>query len=164
MARKPSDGNLQLHFVGSISNQAAPTAAEITGGTNLTSFLRPDGLSLSLSGNRVDAADVSSKFNATSGGSYGSDGSATFYRNMDSAGGYATDTAWDTLPIGTTGFLVVARNGGSNSGAIQATDEVEVWPIEVVTRAVQDIGRDKNTMFDVDLAVTSAPNLDSVVA
>lgn len=164
MSRFVSDENLQVHYVSSISNTSAPTAAEISGGTALTSFLLPDGLTRSQPGNTADTANVSSKYNSTIAGSYGASISATFYRDVASGGGVGgTDTAWDTLPRGTTGYLVVAEFGGSNSGAIQANDEVEVWPIEVISRSMTDIARDKSRTFDVEFAVTSAP-VDATVA
>lgn len=164
MSRFVSDENLQLWFATSISNTAAPTVAECAAGTNLTSYLLPDGLSRGTPGNRADTANVSSKFDSTIAGSYSADLSASLYRDIASGGGVGgTDAAWDALSRGTSGYLIVAEFGGSNSGVLAASDEVEVWPVEVISRSMQDIGRNKSRAFDVDFAVTSAP-VDAVVA
>jgi hypothetical protein len=158
-------GTGQLRFVPTIANIAAPTVAEITAGTNLTGWMRQDGLKRSVSGNTIDIADASSLFNTTDAGTRDASFSITFYRDTVSG----SDTAWSTLPDLTRGYFVVAPFGftGAGSGTSKAplaTDRCEVWPIVIISRAPEDEGKDKAETFMVNVAVTTTPNLTAVVA
>jgi hypothetical protein len=161
MARYASTGILQLHYVASISNAAAPTAAEIAAGSNLTAFLRRDGLTTPLDGSTIDGADVASAYNKTGSGSFGGQPiSATFYRNK------GADTAYDALPRGTTGYWVISREvpAAGAGGTLAAADRVEVWPIDVISRSMMDIADNEYQKFVVTCAVPDAPNIDVAVA
>lgn len=165
MARITSTGILQLHWVPTISNQAAPSVAEIGAGVDLTGYLRRDGLKTPLAGSAVDGADMGSRYNKTGRGSFGgSPISVVCYRGSNGAGDPADDDAWDTLTPDTDGFLVVARHGGSSSGALAATDTVEVWPIEVISREMMDTADNEYQKFTATCAVPSEPTLEAVVA
>src|SRR5689334_9599585 len=76
---------------GTVVTLAAPTAVQINTGTNITKFLKRDGLDLPQTGNVMDTSDASSRQNSTDLGTFGGDkGSANLYR--DSITG--NDTAW----------------------------------------------------------------------
>ena len=160
MARFIPDGVLKVSYVATIADTSAPTATEITAGTDLTPFLR--GLSTPLEGSTVDISDASSKYNKTAAGTYGGQMvTAEFYRDDDQA----NDTVWNLLPRGTEGYFVVARRGGSGTdGAIAASDYVDVWPIEVITRNPADYARNEPTGFAVSCAVPNEPAEDVTVA
>lgn len=165
MSRIQFSGTGQIRFVPTIANVAAPTVAEINAGTNLTAFLRQDGLKRSVSGNTIDTADASSLFNTTGLGTRDASFSVQFYR--DTVGG--SDTAWTVLPDGTLGYFVVAPHGFTGAGvgtakAPLATDRCEVWPMGVTSRAPDDEGKDKAETFTVNAAITVTPNLSAVVA
>lgn len=160
MSRYGSTGVIQLHYVPSIADKTAPTTTEIDAGTDLSGFLLRDGLSTPLPGSTMDTADVSSDYSKTGRGSFGAEPiSVTLHRDD------AADTAWDTLPRATTGFLVVARQGGSGAGGdLAAGDPVEVWDIDVISREPVDIADNQTQRFVATCAVPDTPELDAVVA
>lgn len=157
MARTIADGEVRLYWVpsGGISDTSAPTVAEITAGTELTGFL--SSLDTPLDGESVDASDLSTAFNKSVPGTFGGGATGSFYRDD------TTDTAWDTLPRLTEGFIVIRRFGGSTV-AIAIADEVEVWPLRVITRSPAALDRNNVQMFTVDFATTDEPVLNAVVA
>lgn len=168
--RAQPTGLLALFYVPTIANPAAPTIAEIQAGTDLTGSRTRDGLKTPNSGSTVDASDGSSLRNKTSAGTYGGDPiSGTFYRDTL----LANDTAWSTFTRGLTGYLVVARFGwaqdpttgrGSVDGTPTAGDRCEVWPIEFVSKSMQDTAENEDHKFDVTLATPDEPEMDAVVA
>lgn len=167
MSRQQSTGVLRLSFVPSVANKSAPTTTEINAGTDLTAFLKRDGLTTPKSGKTISLADVSSPFDKTGAGTYGGDAmTLKFYR--DSVSG--SDTAWSTLvplsaaaPAGTEGFLVVRRFGGA-SVAFATGNVVEVWPVSVISREMDAIAENEAQSFTVMCAVTDEPDDGAVVA
>lgn len=165
MARQQPTGNLRLWFVPAVANTAAPTTAEVNAGTDLTGFLKRDGLKTPKAGQTASAADVQSRFNKTAPGTYGGDPVQIMLYRDDTA-----DTAWNTLvppsaatPSGTSGFIVVRRFGGSTV-ALASGHKVEVWPVSMVSAENADIAENENTFFTATLAVTGEPNDRTVVA
>jgi hypothetical protein len=155
MARQIADGEVRIYWVSSISSEAAPTVAEITGGTELTGFL--SSLDTPLDGEQADTSALDSAFNTSVPGTFGGGATGTFYRDD------TTDTAWTTLVRGTAGFIVVRRFGGS-SVAIAISDSVEVWPATVITRSSTTLDRNNTQMFSAEFSITSEPTLNAVVA
>lgn len=155
-----SDGIIQVHYLPSVENIAEPTLAEIAGGVNLTPFLRS--IDTPLEGSAVDAATAESAFNSTVRGTYGGQPvTGEFTRDKVKA----NDTAWNTLPFGTEGFFLVARRGGTGSnGALAATDEVDVFPIDVTGRNPVAYGRNELARFALQAAVPAPPEFDAVVS
>ena len=165
MSRIQFTGTGQIRVVTTITNTAAPTVAEIGAGTNLTAWMRQDGLKVSVSGNTIDIADASSLFNTTDAGTRDASFQVTFYRDTVSG----SDTAWTVLPDLTRGYFVIARFGFTGAGvgtskAPLAGDRCEVWPMVVTSRAPEDEGKDKAETFIVTASITTAPNLSAVVA
>lgn len=156
MAKYIADGVLQLHYVAAIEDQDNPTLGEITGGVDLTPFLRA--LNTPLDGSTVDSATPDTTYNTTVAGTHGGQPvTADFTRDTE----YDDDTAWTTLPRTTTGFWVVARRGGTGTaGALQVADRVDVWPITVVTRNPGAYSRNSLEMFTVECSVNPAPSED----
>lgn len=149
-----STGTIKVSFVPTIADTAAPTVAEITAGTALEGFLSRDGLDTPQDGSTIDLADAGSTYNKTGAGSYGGQPVSLKCFRDDT-----TDTAWDTLPRETTGYLVVAR-----FGSLAATETVEVWPITVIARAMEAIADNEAPKFTVTCAVHDDPELDAVIA
>lgn len=164
MSRIASTGVIAVKFVPTIGNPAAPTVAEIGAGVDLTPWLTRDGLSTPLDGSTIDVAGANSRYNATASGSYGGQPiTLKFFRDSDSG----DDTAWATLPRQTQGYLVIRRFGGSTSSsddAFAATQDVEVWPIDVLSRTNTPIADNEAQKFEVSCAVPSEPVEDAVVA
>lgn len=164
MAEQVASGVLRAWWVASIANIAAPTAAEITAGVDLTPKLRRDGLATPLDGKTADASDISSQYDKTVPSTYGGSPLTLKFKRDPSA-----DTIWTTLTpptpsaAGALGNLVVRRFGGS-SVAAATSQKVEVYPAQVVSRTMDNTTADGVQMFTVVLAVPSAPNLDAVVA
>lgn len=156
MVRVIADGEVKVAFVsGGVTTKTAPTLAQITGGTEITSFLQS--LDTPLDGESVDSSDLSSAFNKNVAGTYGGGASATMYRDD------TTDTAWTTFPRNTTGDLVIRRFGGSDV-AFATGDAVEVWPVRVITRSPATMDRNSVQSFSVDFATTDEPELISTIA
>lgn len=167
MSRQQSTGVLRAWFVPSVANKSAPTTTEIGAGTDLTLFMKRDGLTTPKSGNTANIADVSSPFNKTAPGTFGGD-AVTLKLYRDSVGG--SDTAWTTLvplssaaPNGTAGYLVIRRFGGA-SVAIASSQKVEVWPVSVISREMDAIAENEAQSFTAMLAVTDEPDDGAVVA
>lgn len=158
MARLIADGEVRIQFVpgeNAIADPDAPTAVEINTGTDVTPHLAS--LDTPLEGEAVPSADLSSPFDKTVAGTYGGSMNGEFYRD-DTA-----DTAWGLFPRNTTGFFVIRRFGGSDV-PIAATDEVEVWPIRVITRSPSPMTRNTVQMATVNFATLDEPSLEAVVA
>jgi hypothetical protein len=158
MARTASTGVIELRYVPTIANKAAPTVAELTtGAVDLTPWLTRDGLDTPQGGSTVDVAGANSRYNATQSGSYGGDPiSATFFRDTVSG----SDTAWTTLARGTAGYFVIGRFGLTPT----AGERVEVWEINVISRAMVAIADNEAQRFVASMAVPSEPNDAAVVA
>ncbi|WP_333770945.1 phage tail tube protein [Streptomyces sp. IBSBF 2435] len=170
MPRYGTTGNIAVRFAPTVVDMAAPTAAEVTAGVNLTNHMTRDGLKTPSTGNTIDAADAGSRFNATAPGTYGGD-AAEYTGHRDSK--TANDLAWTTLEAGTAGFLIVARAGfhqnattglGSPDGAPTAADRCEVYPVTVISRAPSDTGDNETAKFTAQMAITGEPVQDAVVA
>lgn len=160
MTKYVSDGVIQVRYAASISNQAVPTAVEWGAGTDLTAYMRA--LDTPLEGSQVDAGTADSKYNSTVGGTYGGQ-PLTYEGTRDKT--YASDNGWKTLPRGTTGFLLVARRGGTGaSSALQAGDRIDVWPIEVTSRNPLPYGRNELARFSASMAVPTPPSEDVALA
>ena len=170
MARIQPTGTIAIQFVPTVADKTAPTVTELGAGTDLTPFVTRDGLKTPATGNTVDISDVSDLFNSTAPGSYGGDAAElTCYRDTKES----ADLAWTTLPRGTTGFLVVARSGfgqdsetgmGSNDGTPTAGDRCEVYPVTVISRAMNDTADNEASKFTCSLAITAPPADDASVA
>lgn len=160
MARLIPNENTWVGFVTTaqgIANIAAPTAAEIAAGTDLSSFVIS--LNASSQGNTLPTPDFSTLFETSIPGTVSAQFSADFYRDD------ATDTAWDTLPRGTTGWFVLSRFGGSGTANLPiAADEVEVWPATVTSRTMQNMAANSVLMFSANCSVPLEPNEAATVA
>lgn len=154
MARLISNGEVRIGWAAAISDPTAPTDAEVSGSTDITTFL--SSLDTPLDGDAVDSSDLSSAFNKTVAGKFGGNVNGTMFRD-DTA-----DTAFDTFPRNTTGYLIVRRFGGSTV-ALGTGDDVDVWNLRVITRS--DNTLDDNTVqaFTVNFAALDEPEIDVTV-
>ena len=154
MARVIADGEVKINWVVTISAVTQPTTTEISAGTEVTPYLQS--LDTPLDGDAVDASDLSTAFNKSVAGTFGGGASADMYRDD------TTDTAYAAFPRNTTGYMVIRRFGGSDT-AWAAADEVEVWPLRVITRSPSTMDRNTVQMFSVDFATLDEPTLNAVV-
>ncbi len=159
MARGQSTGNLRADFVPTIASMIAPTVAELTAGTALGPFMPRDGLDTPQEGETADNSDITSRYNKTSRGNYGGQPiTLTLFRDEVAA----DDDAWTALPRGTSGYVVVRRFGGSTT-AWAASQKVEVFAIEVISRAMAPPAANENQRFVATCAVPQEP-VDGTVA
>lgn len=161
MARIIPNETTWLGFVPTITNIAAPTAAQITAGVNLTPYVIS--INASTTGNTVPTPSLDSLFETNVPGTVNATLTADFYR--DNTVGAQGDLAWKTLPRKTSGFLVISRFGGT--GALYAPavgNTVEVWPILVVSRAAANMSNNTVMTFTVTCSVPQVPNEAAVVA
>lgn len=157
MTRMIPNENSYVAFATSIADAALnPTAAEVTAAVNLTHFLM--GLNAATQGNTVPTPAFDTLFETTIIGTSQGSFSADFYRDD------VADTAWDTLPRGTSGYFIVSRFGGSGTAAKPvAADVVEVWPVEIVSRSAANMANNTVQTFTVTAAVNIEPNEAAVV-
>lgn len=163
MARMQFTGNGRVKLLTTVANKAAPTVAEINAGIDLTCFMKRDGLNRSQEAALVDVADVCSLFDKTQIGTRSGNVQMTLYRDSVAA----DDDAWSALPIGTTGFVVIAPFGYTGAGTPptpQASDRVEVWPIAVSNRSMLAIAANEAQSFTVTFAIPDEPDDDALVA
>jgi len=148
MSRLVYEQNTKVWFVPTIADPAAPSAAVIAAGTNVTPFLTKDGLTTPANQNMVDSASLDERFDAQNVGSFGGAVALTLFRDDD------TDTAYELFTWGLTGFLVVGYFGSASVAA----DIVDVYPVESHEPVMQQTAANEVQRFDVQLAVTGEPN------
>lgn len=140
--------NSWIGFAASLANPAQPTVAEIGSAVDLTALV--SSLTASTTGNTVSTPTFDTKFETSIPGTVSSQFSMDCYRDDDPT----ADLAWSTLPRETTGFIVIARFGGTPV----ANAKVEVWPIAVTSRSHAQMTSNTAVMFTVTASVPSEPN------
>lgn len=126
-------------------------ATALTGGIDLTGFLVT--LDASARGNTVPTPDFESLFETSVPGTSSATFTAEFYRDSDA------DTAWETLPRNTEGIFGILRfGGGGTGGAAAASDEAEIWPVRVTTRAAMPLTNNEVQRFSIECAVPVEPD------
>jgi len=151
MTRYVPEGTVEVHLL-TTATAGAPTTAQLNAGTDITASLVGD-LNLPFEGSAVDAADMSSKFNATVDGDFGGQ-PGTFTIQKEKA--YASDTTFIALPRGTTGYLAVANRGLQTPGTWAINDYVDLIPITVLSRTTQ-FGRGASMKAAIQVAITAVP-------
>lgn len=153
MARIVFEEKYQIHWLPACASIAAPTQAEITAGTEITSFVPKDGVNIGTSNNRVSTADISTKFDSEIMGSYGNSLSLKCFKDD------ATDTAWDLLLKDAVGFLVIAPYGST-----AATEVGYVFPVQCGQPELPTSAANERQTFTSPMAVTSTPDMRAVFA
>lgn len=154
------DGNEAWWWVPSISNIAAPTAAEINAGIRISQWMTKDGAT----GFQPDTADAptSSKESvfdtATNGRISFSSPRWTFKKQS------GTDTAYNTLTQNATGYGVRRNSLAASTVAIASGQLLEVYPVICSARARVDQDDNQPEKYMVPVKITSSPNLNAAVA
>lgn len=122
-----ADGNIRVAFCTTLTT-SAPTAAQCTGGTDLSYYLVPDGLKPGLDQQLItdDRLADTQTFEAPGRFKLTLD-ELKFVINPTSA---PDNAALTTLTNGATGFLVV-RWGIAAGTAFAAAQKIDFWPITV---------------------------------
>lgn len=154
-----NDGKIKIYFVPTISNIAAPTVAQLNAGTDLSSFITKDGLTVPADQNNVDVAVLSDTFDAQVVGSFGGAIELTGVRHVADA----DDDFWNLAAYGLTGYLVI-RRGPPTATAWAATQKVEVYPMQFHQPVPAQTGGNTVGQFTVSAPVTSQPEPKATVA
>lgn len=159
MADIPLDGKVRVAWVPAIANIAAPTTTELNAGMLLQTTMTADGLT----GFRPETADVdtsslASTFNTVTLGRISFSNMMLRFKKQD-----GTDTIWNTLTKGTTGFVVLRRYL-DQATAWASTQKVQVYPMIVAIEA--DVDPEPNSLgrWESPMKLTLEPNLRAVVA
>jgi hypothetical protein len=159
MADIPVDGNTRVAWVPAISNKTTPTTTELNAGILLQSLITADGLE----GFEPDSADVdttslASTFDTVS---IGRDSfSSTLLRLKKQDG---TDTAYNTLIRGASGYVVIRRDV-AEATSWAAAQKCEVYP--VICGQTKRLAPEANTVarYEVPTKINAAPELRATVA
>lgn len=143
-----------------IANIAAPTVAELNGGTLLQSFLTADGLvGFEATTAEVDVTSLASTYDAKGIGRDSFSGTLLRFKKQT----YGSDTPYATLTRGTAGYVAV-RRGIAETTAWTASQAVEVYPIICGREKMLAPTANSVQKYEVPTPVSSAPNLRAVVA
>lgn len=155
MARLIPNENTDVRFALTIANPTSPTVAEITGAVDLTGFIVT--LDASTTGNTLPTPSFASLFETSISGTVTATFTAEFYRDDEN------DLAWDTLPRGTNGYMLVSRFGYTG-GTPTAGDPVEVWPLRLTARSATALTNNEVQRFGIEAAIPEVPAEDATVA
>ncbi len=121
------DGNVRISWVTTISNTSAPTVAELNAGTDLTSWITPDGWNVTTSEAEVDNSALNSTDDTRLPGRRSDDIEITFKHQGDSA------APWTTFASKPSGYLV-ERTSIAGSTAWTAAQKVRVFVVQAGNR------------------------------
>lgn len=121
------DGNVRVYWVTSISNTSAPTTAELNAGTDLTSWITPDGWSVATAEAEVDNSALNSTDDTRLPGRRSDDIEVTFKHQGDSA------APWTTFNNKPAGYLV-ERTSLGYSTAFATGQKLRVFPVTAGNR------------------------------
>lgn len=130
----------------------SPHVADINNAIELTHYVMS--LNFSSAGNVVPTPALDSLFESSIVGTSTATATADFYKDDE------VDLAWDTLPRRTAGFVYISRFGGKPNNV---GDDVEVWPVNVVSRAMANMANNTVETFTVTFSVPVEPVEDAVV-
>lgn len=152
MARLIPNENTWVGFLTTIVDTALiATDDEVAAGVDLTSYLIS--LNAASQGNTVPTPAFDTLFETNISGTNQASFTADFYRDD------ANDDAWEALPRGTEGFFVISRFGGTGTANLPITDdEVEVWPVVVTSRTMQNMSNNTVMTFSVTCSVPQEPD------
>lgn len=153
------DGYWTVWLVPVIPNIAAPVAATIAGGTDISLLLTRDGLSgFATTTNWVDTSALGSTFNTKRPGTVDAgDMTLTFKWQA------GTDTVWNMLIRGYETNVVV-RQRILRSVPVAAGQQVRVYPIVCGEFTPADFETNTVDRYTVPVGPASEPNLRAVVA
>ena len=156
-----------FHPDGLPADLCAPTMAEIGATVDLTCFVQS--INATAQGNTVPTPVLCSLFERQVPGTSNATFTAEFYRDKDlvTTPGSITDLAWDTLYRKRTGAFIIGRFGITYDQGVPVVgggDQVEVWPVEITSRAAGPMSSGTPMMFSITCAVNIEPCEDAVVA
>lgn len=161
MPRFNPQGHSKVLLVSTIANPAAPTAAEVTAGVDLTPYLVPDGTSgFTSEPQTVDATDLAAtREKNVRGLATTTNGSLTFFRGDDSGDG-ESDLFDDLVAaLDTSKYVVFSHSGGTAAG-----DLVDIFPVKVASVNASVPQGGQAARFTVGFTHPAEPSLNATVA
>jgi hypothetical protein len=153
------DGFTRVAYVATIANINAPTTTELNAGIRLEGVMTPDGLTgFEPTTADVDNSALNSTFDTKTIGRDSFSGTKLIFKKQS-----GTDTAYNTLTRGTSGYIVVRRYLDNNTNWL-STQVVEVYP--VIFGQTRNLAPSANTVtkWEVDTKITSSPSIRAAVA
>lgn len=161
------DGRVRAYWLTACANVLLPTVAELNAGTNLTTYIRPDGLDISMDTGSVDVGNVGSTFTLERVGRRKP--TVMLGCHHDASSG-STDPAWNLLIYRAVGFLAVrtgidtATAWATGQGAGGTTGALQIIPLEVAEFTPTKPAPDTSWDFDVPVKVYQDPGWRAVAA
>ena len=146
-------GNTRISFLPTIASTAlAPTAAEITAGTDYTDQISAiDGWSLE--NTPIDTPDMASTFvSKIDGDDSAADSSLTFYEDD------TLDDIETNLAKGTSGFIVIFSKGNT-----AGTQGMDVYPVKVASNSKAYTTDNEAAKITVQFVITDRPVFNQTV-
>lgn len=132
MADVIGDGMVKVTWVTSLASTTAPSAATLGAGTDLQSYITPDGLAIEIGDDEVDVSALNSTFTSKKVGR-GTVSVELTFKNQGAAA-----APWTTFASRPTGYLVVRRNVAAATAwassqycevyIVQAGDQMPIAP------------------------------------
>ena len=142
MADITNDGMTRVSWVSTISNTAAPTAAELNAGVALESYITADGLDLSGEDTSIDTSALNSLQNTEMPGRTNYSAQLTFKHQGEAA---APFTTFASRPSG----YLVARYLVASSTSFAAGQKVTVYPATMGTRHPMKVTPNELAKFQI---------------
>lgn len=156
MTRLIPNENTWIGFAPTVADMDAVKTTEITSAINVTGYCLS--INASTTGNTVPTPTLDTLFETSIAGTVTGSLTADFYRDDD------VDLAWETFPRKTKGYLLISRFGGSGTNAEPITgDNIEVWPMLVVSRTMAAGGSNTVMSFTVTASIPEEPVEDATV-
>jgi len=161
------DGRVRVYWLTACANIALPTVAELNAGTDLTTYITPDGLDVGMTTGSVNVGNVGSTYTLNRMGRRVPTLSLTFHHDATSG---STDPAWNLLLYRVTGFLAIregvdkATAWATGQGGGGTTGTLGMYPAECGEYNGTKPAPDTSWDFTVPLGVYLDPNKRSVVA
>ena len=155
MARHIRKGVARAYFCPTVASTAAPTAANVVGGTHLTPELA-EIAGFVFENSPVATPDMSTRYVSQVAGEDTTPASSMTFYEDDAANPIRTALAKDV-----DGFILLFPYPG---GVPASGDECEVWPVVVTSNTREWSTGNDPARYVVGFAITGEPELDAVVA
>jgi hypothetical protein len=152
------DGRVRCIWMTACNNPSAPTVAECNAGTDITTYINPDGLNISMATGKVPNGNVGSVITTNLAGRQ--EPGITITGHHDATAG-STDPLWNLATYRAFGFFLVrsgidkatafavGQGGGGANGA------VECYPIQAGQYNHEKFDPNSTWDFTIDLFVYS---------
>lgn len=159
MADVLADGMTRVAWAPAIASINAPVTMELDAGILLQSVITADGLmGFEATTAEVDTTSLASTFDTKTIGRDSFSGTGLRMKKQD-----GTDTAYDTLSRGASGYIVIRRDV-AESTAWASGQAVEVYPVTCGQRKLLPPEGNSVRKYEVPTPITIPPSLSATVA